>query len=613
MITNKLPKLLSRSFGILITAIVFISFYGCNKKDSFNSEPENAAEIEVKVETLLSQMTLEEKIGQMSQVRHFSDIAPGDVKNKYIGSVIHTDGPTPGEMAEDWQNRFRELQDEALSTKLGIPLLFGVDAVHGQNTFNGATIFPHNIGMGATNNPDLVKRAAEITAIEAQATGFNWTFSPCIAIPYNERWGRVYEAFSESTSLTQKMVKASIQGHQGELSDSKTVMATVKHYIADGSTDFGIEGGNSSQTIQEVLERLLPPYRDAVNEGVGAVMVSFNTLLGLPMHAHKELITDTLKNVLGFDGIILTDWKGYSRFGEEEIINAGVDMVMAVDGDLDFFQKDLTSAVENGIVSPERIDDAVRRILRQKFRLNLFNNPYSDTSLISLVGSPDHRDIARQAVRESLVLLKNKDNTLPIQAGRNKIVVVGEHANSTGLQSGGWTIHWQGTGINYKGGTTILDGIKEHSKGEVVYDSLATLKVDDADVAIIVVGETPYAEFMGDIRNDSSKYQLTLTDSHIEYINSYADKVEKLVIILVSGRPLVTTKQIKQSDAFVAAWLPGSEGDGIAEVLFGNYNFTGKLPHSWPESVEDFNGKYGPNCWESSIIPLFEYGFGLSY
>ena len=593
---------------VVLTATIISCSSDSPKKDVLSSE-----QIESAVEALLSKMTLEEKIGQMSQVRHFDDIIDGDVTKKFIGSVIHTDGPVPGETAADWQARFRELQDEALNTRLGIPLLLGVDAVHGQNTFDGATIFPHNIGMGATANPELVKKAAAITALETQATGLNWTFSPCIAIPYNERWGRVYEAYSESTELTVDLTKASIQGHQGDLSRNTTVLATAKHFIADGSTDYGLEGGIASQTNEELIERLLPPYIEAVNNDIGAIMVSFNSYEGLPMHAHKRLITDVLKDSLGFKGMVITDWKGYSRFGGDSIINAGVDMFMAVDGDLDLFQAGVKKAVSEGRVAETRIDDAVRRILRQKYRLDLFNNPYPEPSLIEKIGSEAHRDVARSAVRESLVLLKNNNTALPISKETKKIVVVGEHADNTGLQSGGWTITWQGREKSYQGGTTILEGIKSLASGEVVYDSDASKNITDADVAIIVVGETPYAEFMGDVINDSSKYQLTLTAAHQNYIKTYLDKVDKLIVVLVSGRPLVVTEQIEESDAFIAAWLPGSEGDGVAEVLFGDFNFTGKLPHSWSGSIMDYEGKYGPNFWDDSILPRYEIGYGLTY
>ncbi|MEM9297964.1 MAG: glycoside hydrolase family 3 N-terminal domain-containing protein [Bacteroidota bacterium] len=568
--------------------------------------------IEQQVDSILELMTLEEKIGQMTQVRHFDDISEDDVTTKFIGSVIHTEGPLPGKDAAEWQSKFIELQKKALATRLGIPLLFGVDAVHGHNTYEGATIFPHNIGLGAAGNARLVEQVAAITALEAQATGFTWVFSPCVAIPYNEKWGRVYEAFSESTELTKELTKASVRGHQGELSDKKTVMATAKHFLGDGATDFGVEGGNTSLNREQVYERLLPPYRVAVEEGVGSVMASFNTLDDKSMHAHKELITDTLKGALGFDGIMVSDWKGYSRFGETEIINAGIDMVMAVDGDLEDYQSGLKAAVENKTVSQERIDDAVRRILRQKYRLGLFENPFPDSSLIKKIGAPEHRDIARQAVRESLVLLKNNNKTLPLKK-TSKIVVVGEFADNSGLQSGGWTINWQGTTENYLGATTILDGIKELSEEEVIYDKEGTGNHNDAEVAVIVVGETPYAEFFGDIGGEMDAYEHTLTEAHQNLINAYTDKGLKVVVILISGRPLVTTEQIEKSDACIAAWLPGSEGDGIAQVLFGDYDFRGKLPHSWPKSLEDYNEKYGPNFWDDSIEPLYPFGHGLSY
>lgn len=594
---------------VFLVSIIFGGFLACKNPKVEIQSPDII--IQQKVDSLLALMTLEEKIGQMSQVRHFSDIQKGDVASKFIGSVIHTDGPLPGNDALGWQARFIELQNEALSTRLGIPLLFGVDAVHGQNTFDGATIFPHNIGLGATRNSILVERAAQITAIEAQATGFNWVFSPCIAIPYNEKWGRVYEAFSESTELTQAMTIASVRGHQGNLSDRTTVLATAKHYIGDGSTDYGVEGGNTTLTATEINERLLPPYRDAVTAGVGSIMASFNTLNNEPLHAHKVLITDSLKNKMNFDGIVLTDWMGYSKYGQNNIINAGIDMVMAVDGDLDLFQTGLKRGVEKDSVSIERINDAVKRILRQKYRLGLFENPFPDETLVSKIGSPNHRDIARQAVRESLVLLKN-NNALPIDKASNKIVVVGEHANNSGLQSGGWTITWQGKGENYKGATTILEGFQKMSKDSIIYDADATGKYFDADVAVIVVGEKPYAEFFGDV-NDNTGFELTLSEAQQNYIKTYTHAGVKTVVVLISGRPLVVTEQLKQADAFVVAWLPGSEGHGIAEVLFGDYNFTGKLPHSWPESVDDFNGRFGPNFWDDSINPLFGFGYGLNY
>ena len=593
-------------YGFCCFLLVWVS---CKKEMNLSKE----AQIDRKVEALLKQMTLKEKIGQMSQIRHFEESADAHITEKFIGSVIHTQGLNPGKTALDWQKRFTELQKKALSTRLGIPLLFAVDAVHGQNTYEGATIFPHNIGLGATGNEKLVEEIAKITALESQATGFNWVFSPCIAIPFNEKWGRVYEAFSESTEITERLTRASVRGHQGNLSDSHTVMATAKHFVGDGATDFGVEGGNTSLTAKEIEERLLAPYKAAVHEKVGAVMASFNSITETSMHNHKALLTDTLKVGMNFDGILVSDWKAYSRFNGNDVINAGVDVIMAVDGDLDDFQEGLEKGVKDSTVSMARIDDAVRRILRQKFRLGVFDHPFPDTTLVSQIGVKKHRTIAKQAVRESLVLLKNTENTLPLSKDTKKIVVVGEHANSSGLQSGGWTINWQGTNKNYKGATNILKGIKKQAKGKVVFDKDATGNHFDADVAIIIVGENPYAEFFGDIGHESNQLTLTLSEKHQKYINTYQEKGVKTVVVLVSGRPLVVTDQIEKSDAFVAAWLLGSEGDGVAEVLFGEYNFSGKLPHSWPASIEDYKDKYGPNFWDDSIKPLFKLGYGLKY
>ena len=577
-----------------------------------SSPAKTATSIEQKVESLLAQMTLEEKIGQMTQTRHFDDITIDDIKTKFIGSIIHTQGPTPGNNAAEWQAKFVQLQWLALSTRLGIPMFFGVDAVHGQNTYAGATIFPHNIGLGAGRNPKLVEQAAAITAIESRATGFNWVFSPCVAIPYNEKWGRVYEAFSESTEITTELTEASVRGHQGNSGELVSLIATAKHFIGDGSTDFGAEGGNTTLSLEEVMERLLPPYRAAVEAGVGSVMASFNSMNGVPMHAHRMLITDVLKGQLKFDGIVVSDWKAYSRFGGPAVINAGVDVVMAVEGDFNLYVDGVREAVLSGVIPQMRIDDAVRRILKQKFRIGLFENPFPDLSLIQNIGAQAHRDVARQAVRESLVLLKNGNKTLPLKK-ESRIVVVGEFGDNSGLQSGGWTVNWQGMTENYAGATTILDGIRKNATTEVLYDKNGDANYDDVDVAIVVIGETPYAEFMGDIGGVMNKYQLTLTPEHQMLVDKYAAKGIKTVVVLISGRPLVVNKQLEQADAFVAAWFPGSEGDGIAEVLFGEHDFKGKLPHSWPKSEEDYQGKYGPNYWDNSIVPLFPIGFGLTY
>ena len=569
--------------------------------------------LDEKVDSLVSIMTLDEKIGQMSMVRHFDVASDTEIKSKLIGAVIHTQGPLPGKTAKDWQNRFKELQQQALKTRLGIPLIFGVDAVHGQNTFNGATIFPHNIGMGATHDESLVKKAAEITAIEMKATGFNWTFSPCIAIPYNEKWGRTYEAFSEDTQLTSKLARASVLGYQGEETDKINVLATAKHFIADGATENGEEGGISSLSFEEIRQRLLPPYEAAIEAGVGAIMVSFNSALGENMHANKYLITDILKNELKFDGIIVTDWRGYSRFGENNIIKAGVDMVMAVEGDLNAFQSGLKNGVKNGSISIERVNDAVHRILKYKFKTGLFSNPFPDSTYVNKIGIAEHRNVARQAVRESLVLLKNDNKALPLEKNLGEIVVIGEHADNSGLQSGGWTVNWQGTNSNYSGATTILDGLKNQYKGNLIYDKYGVGNYPEADATIIVVGEKPYAEFIGDIGDGSGNFKLTLKKKYTDYIKKYRKQSKKLVVILISGRPMLITDELELSDAFIAAWLPGSEGEGISDVLFGDYNFSGTLPHTWPSSMENFKGIYGPNYWDDSIKPLFKINYGLKY
>jgi beta-glucosidase len=589
-----------------------LAFSACKKEvvpPAFDAEEI----IEQKVDSLLALMTLEEKIGQMTQIRHFWDIDNDSiVRTKLIGSVIHTDGGNPGKTARDWQLRFDTLQKEALKTRLGIPLLFGVDAVHGQNTFNGATIFPHNIGFGAAGDVELVRKAAEITAIESRATGFNWVFAPCAAIPFNERWGRVYEAFSEDVELTTAMTQAAIEGLQSDLSNKTSVLATAKHFIGDGATDYGREGGETSLAPDLVNKYLLPPYEAAIEENVSAVMASFNKLYGQEMHAYKAYITDTLKGKMDFDGIVMTDWKGYSRFGRNDVVNAGVDMFMAVDGDMDVFQTGVLRGVKTDTIAQSRIDDAVKRILKQKFRLGLFEQPFSDSTLVKTVGSKPHRDIAREAVRKSLVLMKNSD-VLPIKKDARKIVVVGEHADNTGLQSGGWTIRWQGVEESYSGSTSILEGIKQLAGGEVVYDARGELIIEEADLAIVVVGEKPYAEFFGDIDHEVKKFDYTLSRKHKQYIKKYQEKGIPVITILISGRPLVVTEDIENSDAFVCAWLPGSEGDGVAQVLFGDYDFTGKLPHSWPKSVNDYDGLYGPNYWDKSIEPLFSLGYGLDY
>jgi beta-glucosidase len=537
---------------------------------------------EARVEALLAEMSLDEKIGQMTMSIWHNNVSPEVIREKTIGSVIHTEGPVPGETPADWTARFNEFQEAAQQTRLGIPLLVGVDAVHGQNTFEGAVIFPHNIGMAATRNMDLVKRAAEITAIETAGTGFNWTFSPCIAMPQHEHWGRVYEGFSEDRDLTIAATRASVRGHQGDdLAARHTIAATAKHYLGDGATEGGVEGGNAVMSDETMREVHLPTYAAAVDEGVAAIMVGFNSYNGINMHQNRYLVTDVLKGELGFDGVVLTDWDGGQRFGPAHtVINAGIDVAMQP-GNHEAFMADLKSSVQDGTVSLSRIDDAVRRILRLKFSLGLFADPFAREEFSDRIGNPAHRAVARQAVRESLVLLKSENDALPLDASQ-PVAVVGEHADNSGLQSGGWSIHWQGQAESYRGATTILEGISEFA-AEVEYAAEGCDENMVAETAVVVVGEQPYAEFKGDTD------ELFLSAGHRAMIEGCKRLGKKVVTMLISGRVLAIGPDLAVSDAFVAAWLPGSEGGGVADFLYAADGFrpVGKSPYAWPRKVED--------------------------
>lgn len=553
------------------------------------------------VDALIAEMTLQEKIGQMTQSVWHNGVTPDIIREKAIGSIIHTQGPTPGPLALDWIDTFDAFQTQALQTRLGIPLMTAVDAVHGQNTFEGAVIFPHNIGMAATRNFDLIQRAAEITAIEMAGTGFNWTFSPCIAMPLHEYWGRVYEGFSEDKDLTISAVKASVRGHQGDdLALPHTVAATAKHYLGDGATQGGREGGNAIIDETTLRDYHLPPYAEAVDQGIASIMVGFNSVNGINMHQHQFLVADVLKGELGFKGVVLTDWLGGTRYGEPHIvINAGVDIAMQP-GNHDEFMSKLSASVQDGTVPMSRIDDAVRRILTMKFNLGLFENPFAKREFASRVGAPEHRKVARQAVRESLVLLKSENNILPLSVS-DKIAVIGEHADSTGLQSGGWSINWQGTTESYAGATSILEGIRSIAPNTEYLAQGCTADMQ-ADTAVVVVGEQPYAEFKGDTD------QLWLSDRHKGYIKGCAALNKSVVVVLISGRTLIIEEDLAISDAFIAAWLPGSEGAGVADFLFAVDGFTpvGKSPYSWPKAFDDLPlDKFDDNA-------LFPFGYGLS-
>ncbi|MGC1375118.1 MAG: glycoside hydrolase family 3 N-terminal domain-containing protein, partial [Anaerolineales bacterium] len=590
--------------------------------------------IEQRVDALLAQMTLAEKIGQMTQVENNS-IKPDDVTAYFIGSVLTGGGSISARnLPADWYALTDGYQQAALSTRLGIPLLYGIDSVHGDAHVYGAIVFPHNIGLGATRDAALVEQIGRITAQEMSATGVRWNFAPVIAVPQDIRWGRTYEGYSENTDLVTQLGVAYIKGMQDvsgqpALSDPTTVLATPKHFIGDGGTAFGtsrqtnylLDQGDTQMDEAALRALFLPPYKAAVDAGARSIMVSFSSWNGTKMHAQKHLLTDVLKGELGFSGFLVSDWQGIDQIGPDyytsvvTAINAGVDMAM-VPYDYKRFITTLTQAVTKGDVPMARIDDAARRILRVKFEMGLFEHPTADKNLLAGIGSDANRQAARQAVRESLVLLKNQAQTLPLAKDTAVIFVAGQGANDMGIQSGGWTIEWQGKTGPVIPGATILDGIKQTVSANTrvefnrfgKFDSLkdAKGKALVADVGIAVVSETPYAEGVGD------RQDLSLSSADQSMIDQLKQQSKKLVVIVVSGRPLVLTGQLPKMDALVAAWLPGTAGEGVADVLFGDADFTGKLPYTWPRwnSQLPFNFKTLPAS--GCDAALFPFAYGLT-
>ncbi len=587
---------------------------------SLNIPPINGAtEFDLKVLNLLQQMTLEEKIGQMTQADRTSIADVNDIQKYGLGALLsggdsNPPNTTPEQMA-DWVD---QCQFAALQSRLKIPILYGIDAVHGYGNIINSVIFPHNIGMGATGDPQLAEKAARITAIEMVGTGVRWAFAPCIAVAGDERWGRNYESYGETSDWPILLGVAAIKGFQGDLNSRYSVLACAKHYIGDGGTQFGtgIYGGNDqgdTRVSEEILRQLyLPPYIAAVKAGVRTVMASYSSWNGQKLHNHQYLLTKVLKEELGFTGFIVSDFRGIDQLPGSynnrvaTAINAGIDMVM---GPVSYeqFINTVKTLVEKGQIPTSRINDAVARILRVKFELGLFEAPYADRNLLPTIGSQEHREVARQCVRESLVLLKNDGQILPLSTQIKRIIVAGRCADNLGYQCGGWTIKWQGDSGNITTGTTILQGIRQTvSAGTTVSYSRDGKVEGKADVAVVVVGETPYAEFQGDITNPD---KLTLSSQDQETINNIKKTKIPMIIVLISGRSLVITDELKKSKAFIAAWLPGTEGQGVADVLFGSYNPTGKLPCSWPKTPEQIP----VNTGDPNYAPLFEYGFGLSY
>ena len=574
-----------------------------------------SAPVSDRVADLLARMTLEEKIGQMTQVDISYLKSPQDIATYYLGSLLAGgNSDVTGNTPQAWADTYDAHQAVALTTRLGIPLLYGTDAVHGHNNVVGAVIFPHNIGLGATRDSELAQAVARITAEEMVGTGFNWNFAPCVCVGRDERWGRSYECYGEEPQLVASLTASQVQGFQGEhLGGEGSVLATAKHWVGDGGTAGGEDQGDTQVSEKELRSLFFPPYAAAIDSGVGAVMVSFSSWNGVKMHANKYLITEVLKGEMGFTGLVVSDWGAVKQLpGNEAMqvrtaINAGLDMIMVPD-DYRAFIRALRGEVEAGRVAMARIDDAVRRILTQKFTLGLFEHPYANRDYQQNLGSEGHRAVARRAVAESLVLLKNEGGLLPLPKSGVKLLVAGKNADNLGYQCGGWTISWQGAGGEITAGTTILEGIQAAVAPDTVvtYDPTAESIDASYSAAIVVIGEKPYAEMMGDRPGTQG---LELDDDDRTVLQRVQAAGVPTVVIIVAGRPLIITDHLPNWQALLMAWLPGTEGAGVADVLFGDYAPTGKLPLSWPKTGRQIPINVGDEVYE----PLFEYGWGLTY
>ncbi|MQM16495.1 hypothetical protein Taro_049453 [Colocasia esculenta] len=609
-----------------------------------------AATVEARVWDLLARMTLHEKLGQMTQI-DCSVASERALSTLAVGSVLNSgdSAPKPRATPADWADMVEKFQRWALSSRLGVPMIYATDAVHGHNNVFGATVFPHNVGLGATRDRDLIRRIGEVTALEVRATGMHCAFAPCVAVCRDPRWGRCYESYSEDPDVVCAMASI-VSGLQGApppghplghpyLAGSKplcfvhgdmdwmgffglrNVLACAKHFVGDGGTERGVNEGDTICSLEDLENVHMKPYVECLNQGLSLVMASYSSWNGEKLHSHRFLLTEVLKEKLGFKGFVISDMEGIDRLSQPHgsnyrhciciSINAGIDMVM-VPYRYELFLEDLLSLVESGEIPMARIDDAVERILRVKFLAGLFEHPFSDRSLVDLdiLGCKAHRELARETVRKSLVLLKNgKDPRrplLPLNKNARKILVAGTHADDIGYQCGGWTDSWQGSKGRITEGTTILEAIKAAVGGntEVIYEefpSASTIEDQEYSLAIIVVGEVPYAETQGD-RTD-----LPIPFDGAQTIVCVASQVPTLVII-VSGRPLLLEPEVLESiDALVAAWLPGSEGGGVADVVFGDYDFEGVLPVTWFTRMDQLPMNANHELYD----PLFPLGYGL--
>jgi beta-glucosidase len=581
----------------------------------------------------VSKMTLPEKEGQMTQVENNAFTMTGnsitDITTYFIGSVLSGGGSGPhgaGGTASQWADMVDNFQSYALKTRLGIPLIYGADAVHGHNNVYGATLFPHNIGLGAMHDPALITQAEQVTRDEVLGTGVRWTFAPCVCTPQDIRWGRTYEGYSEVPSDSATDGAAAIVGFQGPNGTlgPTNILATAKHFIGDGHTAWGtgspyLNEGDDQISEQQLDTIDLPPYQSAVSNKVGSVMISYSSWNGLKDHANHYLITDKLKGTgtdsygtpyLGFQGFVVSDWQAIDQISSDysydvrTAINAGIDMVMVPD-DYKTFISTLDTEVKAGNIAMSRIDDAVTRILTAKFAAGLFTQPYTNRSYTPNVGSAAHRAVARQAERESLVLLKNK-GVLPLsKTGSYTLVVGGDHADNLGYQLGGWSITWQGGSGTTTIGTTLWQAIQRvglSSSVKLNFVGTHTQGNYKGDVGIVAVGETPYAEGYGDTST------LALSSTDVTEVSDVCSRVTKCIVLLFSGRPIIINNELNQSSAFVAAWIGSTEGEGITDVLFGDYGFRGKLTYTWPKAVTQEPCNQNNGCAGA----LFPYGYGIT-
>jgi beta-glucosidase len=583
-------------------------------------------QIESRITDLLARMSVEEKVGQVVQPE-WKSITPAEVTQYHIGSIENGGGAVPAgnkhATVQDWVNLIEPYYDASVDpakNRIVIPLIWASDAVHGHNNVYGATLFPHNVGLGAAHDPQLLHRIGEVTAAEMRSTGMDWSFAPTIAVARDDRWGRSYESYSEDPQIVSQYAAAIVTGLQGSgptFLNQDHVISTAKHFLGDGSTAGGRDQGDSLASEADLIRLHAAGYTQAIDAGTQSIMASYNSWHGVRMHANKFLLTDVLKGRMGFDGFIMGDWNAHGQIPG----CSNSDCATAFNGGLDIFNApqdwkalcaSLVREVNDGTIPMSRLDDAVRRILRVKLRAHVFDEPppAKRPNTFAPIGTPAHRAVARQAVRESLVLLKNYNATLPIKPS-STVLIAGDGANNIAMQAGGWTLSWQGAdnGPNdFPGATSIYDGLKAQldAAGGVALLSLDGTPPQKPDVAIVVFGETPYAEFQGD-----------QTDVALHHDNSASlDLIKKLkaqgipvVAVLLSGRPLYVNPQINAADAFVAAWLPGSEGEGIADVLLGKSDFRGQLSFSWPKRPN----QTPLNVGDQSYDPQFALGYGLTY